>query len=49
MAHVGTKGYYIAKLKEKGITKHPVDQRKLESYKTHVVANLYFELVEGKK
>lgn len=48
MAHTGSKGWYIKQLKEKGIIKHPQDQRKLELYKTHVVANLYFDLVQGK-
>ena len=44
MAYIGTKGYFIAKLKEKGIRKHPVELRKLESYKTAIVRNLYFDV-----
>jgi hypothetical protein len=46
MAYQGTKGWYIQKLKEKGITRHPTDQKKLECYKTFVVRNLYFEHYE---
>jgi hypothetical protein len=37
--HTSSKGWYISKLKEMGITKH--EERKLEQYKTHVIANLY--------
>ncbi|MBU8878897.1 YflJ family protein [Bacillus sp. FJAT-29790] len=45
MAYQGSKGWYIQKLKEAGMTKHPVEFRKLELYKTFVVRNLYLELV----
>lgn len=48
MAHQGSKGWYITKLKEVGISKHPQERRKLEHYKTAVLANLYFTHVEGK-
>lgn len=41
---VGTKGWYISKLKEMGITKH--EGRKLEKFKTHVIANIYFKRIE---
>jgi Protein of unknown function (DUF2639). len=40
MKMVNTKGYYISELKKMGITK--LEDKKLESYKTHVIANLYF-------
>lgn len=38
---IGTKGWYIGELKKLGISKY--EGRKLETYKTHVVANLYFK------
>ncbi|MDE5415631.1 YflJ family protein [Alkalihalobacterium chitinilyticum] len=37
--HVGSKGWYVQKLKEQGI--RSIDGRKLELYKTHILANLY--------
>ncbi|MFY0516224.1 DUF2639 domain-containing protein [Lysinibacillus sp. UGB7] len=40
MAHVGTKGFYIKKLKEAGITHHPETQKSLKLYKTHELASL---------
>lgn len=43
MAYPGSKGYYVQKLKEKGIRRHPTEHKKLENYKTFVVRNLYFE------
>lgn len=43
MAYPGSKGWYIQKLKEVGISKHPVDRKKLELYKTSIVRNLYLE------
>ncbi|GAA2705124.1 DUF2639 domain-containing protein [Cytobacillus oceanisediminis] len=46
MAYQGAKGWYIQKLREKGITKHPVELRKLELYKTFVVKKLYDASVE---
>ncbi|MGG3805285.1 YflJ family protein [Metabacillus fastidiosus] len=42
MAYFGTKGWYIKELKALGITKHPIERRKLELYKTYVVRNLYY-------
>jgi hypothetical protein len=44
MAYEGTKGWYIQELKKIGVTKHPVEKRKLELYKTFVVRNLYLEM-----
>ncbi|MEB1809205.1 MAG: YflJ family protein [Bacillaceae bacterium] len=37
--HVGSKGWYVQKLKEQGV--RYIDGRKLELYKTHILANLY--------
>ncbi|MDQ0197692.1 YflJ family protein [Neobacillus ginsengisoli] len=45
MAYQGSKGWYIQKLKQAGITKHPVEHRKIELYKTFVVRNLFLEKV----
>ncbi|MDG4655624.1 YflJ family protein [Ectobacillus antri] len=47
MAHIYSKGWYIQQLKSVGISKH--EQRKLELYRTHVLANLYRTHVENKK
>lgn len=49
MAYTGTKGWYIQKLKEVGVTHHPQEKRKLKTYKTHIVAALYDEHVKNKK
>ncbi|MFX3625155.1 MAG: YflJ family protein [Ectobacillus sp.] len=46
MAYLYSKGWYIQQLKAAGITKH--EQKKLETYRTHVLANLYRTYVEGK-
>ncbi len=43
MAYQYSKGWYLQELKKMGIYHHPVDKRKLESYKTFVIRNLYFE------
>ncbi|RST59916.1 DUF2639 domain-containing protein [Siminovitchia terrae] len=49
--HIYSKGWYIAKLKERGIRFHPEKKKKLELFKIYVVRNLYNELIEaeGKK
>ncbi|MFB6466159.1 DUF2639 domain-containing protein [Cytobacillus sp. Hz8] len=36
MAYPGSKGWYVQKLKELGVSKHPVDRKKLELYKTYI-------------
>ncbi|GKU80883.1 DUF2639 domain-containing protein [Niallia sp. NCCP-28] len=43
MAYYGTKGWYISRLKELGISKHPIEHKKLETYKTYIIRNLYYE------
>jgi hypothetical protein len=45
MAYKHSKGWYISQLKEVGITKHPVELKKLKLYKTYIVRNLYFAIV----
>ncbi|WP_203364057.1 YflJ family protein [Bacillus sp. REN10] len=47
MAHLYSKGWFIQQLKQANITK--LEGRKLETYKTHVVRNLYLQLVEQKE
>ncbi|KAB2338152.1 DUF2639 domain-containing protein [Cytobacillus depressus] len=44
MAYRGSKGWYIQKLKEAGLQKHPIELKKLELYKTYIVRNLYLDL-----
>jgi hypothetical protein len=41
MAYIGSKGWYVAKLKENGIRRHPVERKKLELYKTYILKKLY--------
>lgn len=48
MAYQGSKGWYVKQLKEHGINRHPVDRRKLESYKTSVLRNLYLGVMSKK-
>lgn len=43
------KNRFYKKLKENGITKHPVTQRNLKHSKITELARLYFEHVEGKE
>ncbi|WP_070808110.1 DUF2639 domain-containing protein [Halalkalibacter okhensis] len=39
--YIGSKGWYVKKLKEKGI--RYIEGRKIERYKTYVLANLLHE------
>jgi hypothetical protein len=41
MAYIGSKGWYVAKLKEQGIRRHPIERKKLELYKTYILRKLY--------
>ncbi|MCE4047317.1 MULTISPECIES: YflJ family protein [Bacillaceae] len=43
MAYYGSKGWYVARLKELGLNRHPQEQRKLELYKVYILRNLYEE------
>lgn len=45
MSCVGTKGWYIAELKKRGVKK--LEGKSLKTYKTHVVANLYHRVVQS--
>ena len=47
MAYLYSKGWYIQQLKAIGISKF--EQKKLELYKTHVIANLYRIHIKGKE
>ncbi|MEH7354466.1 DUF2639 domain-containing protein [Neobacillus drentensis] len=48
MAYQGSKGWYVKQLKNIGITKHPIEHKKLELYKTFIVRKLYMEKVVNK-
>jgi hypothetical protein len=43
--YVGSKGWYVKKLKEQGI--RYIDGRKVERYKAYRLANLYYETKRG--
>lgn len=45
MAYKHSKGWYISQLRNKGITKHPIERKKLKLYKTYIVRKLYFSTV----
>lgn len=42
MSYVSSKGYYVQKLKERGLKQ--IEGRRLESYKTHVLFNKLQEM-----
>lgn len=44
MAYYGSKGWYVNKLREIGLTRHPIERKKLKLYKTFVLRNLYESL-----
>ena len=44
--HIGSKGYYVQKLKEHNI--RIIQGKRVESYKTHFLANLYDKYVKNK-
>jgi hypothetical protein len=43
MAYYGSKGWFVQELKKLGIYRHPVDLRKIETYRTAVLRSLYFK------
>jgi hypothetical protein len=45
MAHFGSKGWLVKQLKEAGVTRHPIDRRKLEVYKASTLFRLYEKYV----
>jgi hypothetical protein len=47
MAYVSSKGYYVQKLKERGVTN--IDGYRLETLKTHVLYNKLQELERASK
>lgn len=49
MAYPGSKGWYVKQLKERGVHQHPVERKKLETYKTAALRKLYFDLVADKE
>lgn len=48
MAHVGSKGWYVKKLKEE-FNVSRIEGKKLETYKSHVLHNHYYHLVDDAK
>ncbi|MCP3738920.1 DUF2639 domain-containing protein [Rossellomorea sp. BNER] len=49
MVYPYSKGWFIKELKNAGITHHPVEKRKLENYKTHIIRSLWMEKVKNKQ
>ncbi|MEC2056560.1 DUF2639 domain-containing protein [Peribacillus psychrosaccharolyticus] len=47
MAHTYSKGWYIQQLKTIGVTKHPIERKKLELYRTHVIRKIYLDHFKG--
>jgi hypothetical protein len=45
MAHFGSKGWLVKQLKEAGVTRHPIERRKLEIYKASILYGLYQKYV----
>jgi hypothetical protein len=45
MAHFRSKGWLVKHLKEAGVTRHPIELRKLEIYKASVLYGLYQKYV----
>ncbi|MDM5212165.1 DUF2639 domain-containing protein [Peribacillus sp. RS7] len=41
MAYEYSKGWFIQQLKAAGINYHPIEKKKLELYKTHILRRLY--------
>ncbi|MCL6585603.1 MAG: YflJ family protein [Anoxybacillus sp.] len=46
MTHVGSKGWLVQQLKEAGIYRHPVERKKLETYKAAILYGLYEKYVK---
>jgi hypothetical protein len=44
VAFTYSKGWFIKELKEMGISKHPIERKKLELYRIHILRNLYHEM-----
>ncbi|MGE6376320.1 DUF2639 domain-containing protein [Peribacillus muralis] len=44
MAYAFSKGWFIQQLKAGGISYHPIEKKKLELYKTHILRRLYEDL-----
>ncbi|MFC4183447.1 DUF2639 domain-containing protein [Saccharococcus thermophilus] len=46
MAYFGSKGWLVQQLKEAGIRRHPVERKKLETYRTATLIGLYQKYVK---
>lgn len=49
LAYRYSKGWYISRLKEMGISHHPVKHNKLELYKIYILRNLYNDMMDKKE
>ncbi|MGE7766150.1 DUF2639 domain-containing protein [Peribacillus sp. NPDC096540] len=48
MAYKYSKGWFVQQLKDAEIRYHPIERRKLELYKTHILRRLYYDLQKEK-
>ncbi|BDG47094.1 MULTISPECIES: DUF2639 domain-containing protein [Parageobacillus] len=46
MAYFGSKGWLVQQLKEVGIRRHPVERKKVETYKAAILYGLYQKYVK---
>ncbi|GGJ66290.1 hypothetical protein GCM10008982_14410 [Anoxybacillus voinovskiensis] len=46
MTPVGSKGWLVEQLKKNGIYRHPVERKKLETYKAVILYGLYEKYVK---
>jgi hypothetical protein len=46
MAYFGSKGWLVQQLKKAGIRCHPVERKKLETYRTAILYGLYQKYVK---
>lgn len=45
MAYTHSKGWYVSQLRDRGISRHPIELKKLKLYKTYIVRNLYLSMI----
>jgi len=46
VAYFGSKGWLVEQLKKNGIYRHPVERKKLETYKAAILYGLYEKYVK---
>jgi|GEM_PF-1268431 len=49
MAHFGSKGWLVKQLKDAGVRYHPVERRKLETYRASTLYGLFVKYVKNKQ